>query len=174
MIAYTSDNRNIYYRTKGTGPELLLVHGGWPDYFEPLVEVLSLQYRCISFDRLGFRRSAHLDRNTTVEEQVTATMTVHNSVTSAPVWVFGYSSGGNFALAYALSYPDRVKGIILVEPALYAIYPPENKPAEIERMQNEAMPLFQQGRVEKGRDEFVEAIVGVRENSSDRPPRTDP
>ena len=71
MIAHTPDNREIYYRIEGAGPELLLVHGGWPVYFEPLVEVLSPQFSCISFDRLGFRRSAHLDRNTTVDEQVT-------------------------------------------------------------------------------------------------------
>lgn len=173
MITHTPDNRDIYYRTKGTGPELLFVHGGWPVYFEPLVEVLSPQYSCISFDRLGFRRSAHLDRNTNVEEQVTAIEAVHNSATSEPVWIFGWSSGGNFALAYALSCPDRVKGIILVEPALYAIYPPEKKPPEVERMQNEAMPLFQQGLVEKGWDEFIEVIFGTRQKSSDRPPRTE-
>ena len=172
IIAHTPDNREIYYRTRGTGPELLLVHGGWPVYFEPLVELLSPQYRCVSFDRLGFKRSTHLDRNTTVEEQVTGIEAVHNSVTSEPAWVFGYSSGGNFALAYALAYPDRVKGIILVEPALYAIYPPEEKPLEVERMQNEAMPLFQQGQVEKGWDKFIEAIFGWK-RPGDKPPRTE-
>ena len=81
--------------------------------------------------------------------------------------------GATFALAYALSCPDRVKGIILVEPALYAIYPPEKKPREVERMQNKALPLFQQGQVEKGWDAFIEAIFGVRQKSSDRPPRTE-
>jgi pimeloyl-ACP methyl ester carboxylesterase len=108
-----------------------------------------------------------------VEEQVTAIEAVHNSVTSAPVWIFGWSSGGNFALAYALSCPDRVNGIILVEPALYAIYPPEKKPPEVERMQNEAMPLFQQGQVKKGWDEFIEAIFGARQKPSDHPPLTE-
>jgi pimeloyl-ACP methyl ester carboxylesterase len=105
-----------------------------------------------------------------VEEQVTAIEAVHNSVTSAPVWIFGYSSGGNFALAYAVSCPDRVKGIIMVEPALYAIYPPERKPPEVERMQNEIISLFQQGQVEKGWDRFLEAIFGVPRNSSARFP----
>ena len=170
MITHTSDNREIYYRTKGTGPELLFLHGGGGNRFKPLVEVLSPQYSCTSFDRLGWGRSAHLDRNTTVEEQVTAIEAVHNSVTSAPVWIFGHSSGGNFALAYAVSCPDRVKGIILVEPALYAIYPPERKPPEVERMQNEAMPLFQQGQVEKGWDGFIDAIFKPQRKSSARFP----
>src|SRR5262245_36898983 len=116
MITHTPDNKELYYCTNGTGPELLLLHGAWPVHFKPLVELLSPHYNCITFDRLGFNSSARLDRNTTVEEQVTAIEAVHKSVTSAPVWVFGWSSGGNFALAYALFRPDRVKGLILVEP----------------------------------------------------------
>ena len=158
MITHTPDQQAIYYQTMGTGPELLLVHGGLPAYFEALVEGLSPHYRCIAFDRLGFRKSARLDRNTTVEEQVRAIAAVHRSVTTAPAWVFGHSSGGNFALAYALFHPDRVKGLLLVEPALYAIYPPEQTPSAVERMQNVAMHLFQQGQVEQGWQAFIAAV----------------
>jgi pimeloyl-ACP methyl ester carboxylesterase len=169
MIAHTPDNREIYYQTKGTGPELLFLHGGWPNHFESLVEVLSPQYSCTTFDRLGWGRSAHLDRKSTVEEQVSAIEAVHNSVTSEPVWVFGYSSGGNFALAYAVAHPDRVKGIVMVEPALYGIYPPEMKPPEVERME-ESISLFEQGQLEEGWDGFIEAIFGPPRNSSTRFP----
>jgi pimeloyl-ACP methyl ester carboxylesterase len=175
MIAHMPDNREIYYRTEGTGPPLLLVHGGslTAESLNGLVEVLSPQYCCISLDRLGYYRSTHLDRNTTVEEQAAAIEAVHRSVTSEPAWAFGHSSGGNFALAYALSCPDSVKGLISMEPALYAIYPPEEKPPEVERMQYDAMPLFGQGQIEKGFDEFLGAIFGPREESGDRPPRTE-
>jgi pimeloyl-ACP methyl ester carboxylesterase len=140
MITHTPDNREIYYLTKGTGPELLFLHGGGGGHFKEIVEVLgggghfkeivevlSPQYSCTTFDRLGWGRSTHLDRNTTMEDQVTAIEAVHNCVTSAPIWVFAHSSGGNYALAYALSCPNRVKGIVMVEPALYGIYPPEMK-----------------------------------------------
>jgi pimeloyl-ACP methyl ester carboxylesterase len=158
MIATTPDQRAVYYQTTGSGPEVLLVHGGLPAYFDELVDVLSPHYRCIAFDRLGFRRSARLSRNTTVGEQVMAIAAVHRCVTTAPAWVFGYSSGGNFALAYALSHPDRVRGLLLVEPALYAIYPPEQTPPAVERMQNVAMPLFQQGQLEQGWQAFGAAV----------------
>ena len=168
MITHAPDNREIYYHTKGIGPELLFVHGGSGARFKALVEVLSPQYSCTTFDRLGWGKSTHLDRNTTVEEQVAGIEPVHNDVTSAPVWIFGYSSGGNFALAYALAFPDRVKGIILLEPALYAIYP--RKPQEVERMQ-ESIPLIQQGLLEEGWDiGFQEAIFRVPRNSSVRWP----
>ena len=171
MITHTPDNREIYYRTKGTGPELLFIHGGGGSTFDSLIEVLSPQYSCTSFNRLGWGKSTHLDRDTTVEEQVTAIEAVHNSITSEPVWVFGYSSGGNFALAYAVAHPDRVKGLILVEPALYAIYPPEMKPPEVERMA-ELISLFEPGQREKVWDGFLEAIFNFRRKPS-APPRTE-
>jgi pimeloyl-ACP methyl ester carboxylesterase len=131
------------------------------------------RFHCISLDRLGYRRSAHLDQNTTPEQQASAIEAVHHAVTSEAAWVFGHSSGCNFALAFALACPDSVKGLILMEPALYAIYPPEQKPPEVERMENDAMPLFQQGQVEKGWDQFIEAIFGPRQRPSDQPPRTE-
>jgi pimeloyl-ACP methyl ester carboxylesterase len=171
MITHTPDNREIYYLTKGTGPELLFLHGGGGGHFKEIVEVLSPQYSCTTFDRLGWGRSTHLDRNTTMEEQVTAIEAVHNCVTSAPVWIFGHSSGGNYALAYALSCPNRVKGIVMVEPALYGIYPPEMKPPEVERMEK-SISLVQQGQLEEGWDGFIEAIFNYRRKPS-APPRTE-
>jgi len=65
-----------------------------------MIDVLRDRFHCIVLDRLGYRRSAHLDQNTTPEEQATAIEAVHHSVTAKPAWVFGHSSGGNFALAY--------------------------------------------------------------------------
>ena len=161
MIAYTPDNREIYYRTQGKGPELLFVHGAGSDAdaYSALVSILSSQHRCVTFDRLGYSRSAHLDHPTTVEEQVAAIATVHDGVTREPAWVFAHSSGGNFALAYVLARPERVKGLVLMEPALYGIYPAEQKPPEVDRIDSVVVPLFQQGQIEKGRAEFF-ALFG--------------
>jgi hypothetical protein len=65
MITHTPDNREIYYLTKGTGPELLFLHGGWPIHFKKLVEVLSPQYSCTTFHRLWskYDRGRASDRN---------------------------------------------------------------------------------------------------------------
>ena len=175
MIAHTDDRREVYYRTHGTGPELLLTHGGFgsAESLMPLVDVLSTRYRCVTFDRLGHRRSTHLDRNTTAEEQAAGMEAVHRSVTADPVWVFGHSSGGNFALAYAMFHPSRVKGLILMEPALYAIYPPGQKPREVEQMEEIAMPLFEQGQYKRGWAEFGAAIFGSEPSNDDSPPLTE-
>jgi pimeloyl-ACP methyl ester carboxylesterase len=169
-----ADKREIYYETEGSGPPLMMVHGaiGGAGAFSAMIGILSEGYQCISFDRLGYYRSTHLDRDTTPEEQAAAMCAVHHSVTSEPAWVFGHSSGGNHALAYALFHPDSVRGLVLMEPALYAIYPPEEMPPEVERMKHVAMPLFKQGEVENGWDEFGEAIFGPRSNSTPRPTRT--
>ena len=40
-------------------------------------------------------------------------------------------------------------------------------------MQNEAMPLFRQGQLERGWDTFIESIFGVRPKQDDDTPRTE-
>ena len=162
MIASLPDHRQVYYSTQGAGPDLLIVHGagGDADAYNALVDILSSQYHCITLDRLGYRRSTHLDCDTTVEEQVAAISIVHESVTAEPVWAFGHSSGSNFALAYALSHPDRVKGLILMEPALYGLYPLEQRPPEIDRLEQDILPMFKNGQIEQGLSGFFALIFG--------------
>jgi len=156
LIHHTADGNAVYYRVHGAGRELLIVHcaAGDADVYPELVKTLSSHFRCVTFDRPGYHRSEQLDRDTTVAEQVMAIWTVQQQVPADRVWVFAHSGGGNYALAYALAHPERVKGLILVEPALYAIFPVQERPPEIDRMQRVVLPLFQQGKITQGRAEF--------------------
>jgi pimeloyl-ACP methyl ester carboxylesterase len=86
-----------------------------------MFERLRGRFHCISLDRAGYRRSGAPDHFTTMEEQVEAIATVHRACTAEPGWVFGHSGGGNWALAYAVMHPDRVRGLVLMEPALHAV-----------------------------------------------------
>ena len=172
MIVRTDDHREIYYQSSGAGQMLLLVHGAGPTHFEELARDLSLQFRCISFDRLGFKKSTHLDRNTTISEQASSIEALRRDISPDPVWIMGWSSGANFSLAYALAHPAQVRGLILIEPALYAIYAPDEKPSEIDRMA-EAVDLIHHGEIEQGWDGFIEVIFGYRRNPKEEPPRTD-
>ena len=172
MITHTSDGRHLYYETQGSGPDILFVHGAGRsnEGMMPTVELLALGFRCTSFDRLGWRRSAHLDRETTPEEQVQGIEDVRNAVTSEPVWLFGHSSGGNCALAYAVARPKRVRGLVLMEPALYAMYPTAETPPGVTQMAREAMPLFRQGAYGEAMAVFFSAVFGDTSNPQDRPP----
>ena len=162
MIVQTVDNRDMYYQVRGIGPALMFVHGAWPDHFDSLVELLAPEFRCITFDRLGFRHSSKLHQNTTSQEQAAAIKVVHDNVTTDASWLFGYSSGGNFALAYTMQYPERVKGLILVEPALYALFPSGTR-SEVTQMTVNALPLIHEGRLSDGFDVFVEALFGPQD-----------
>ena len=150
--AHLSDGRPVYFFEEGAGPSLLFVHGAYhdADFARPMVEALRRRFRCISLDRVGYHRSGTLDRVTTLEEQVEAIAEVHSACTSEPLWVFGWSSGGNYAVAYAVAHPDRVCGLVLMEPALYAVFPTESRPPSVSTMVETVGPLLRAGRIDEG------------------------
>ena len=115
-----------------------------------MIEALRDRVRCISLDRVGYRHSGSLDRVTTLEEQVEAIAAAHSTWTSEPLWVFGWSSGGNYALAYAVAYPDRVRGLVLMEPALYAVFPADSRPPGVAAVIETVGPLLRAGRIHEG------------------------
>ena len=104
---------------------------------------------------MGYRRSGTLDRVTTLEEQVEAIAVVHRACSSDPAWVFGWSAGGNWAVAYALAHPDRVRGLVLMEPALYPVIPPGSRSPGVVAMIESVGPLFRAARL---REEAIEGF----------------
>jgi pimeloyl-ACP methyl ester carboxylesterase len=131
VITRTEGGRDIYYDVVGAGPDLMLVHGALSDAdsFAGLIEILSDQFRCITLDRPGYNRSGRLDCATNIEEQAEAVEAVRRACGAAAPWIFGHSSGGNFALGHACLFPGSAKGLIMMEPALYAMYSAAPHPA---------------------------------------------
>jgi len=150
--AHLADGRPIYYLEEGAGPPLLFVHGGAGSagVAQKVFDVLRNRFRCIALDRVGYRHSGALDRVTTLEEQVEAIAVVHSACTSDPVWVLAHSSGGNFAIAYAVFHPQRVRGMVLVEPPLFAVFPADSRPPGVTAMMEEIVPHLRAGRTEEG------------------------
>ena len=157
--AHLADGRPIYFFEEGAGPPFLYAHAslGNADSARGMFETLRDRFRCISLDRAGYRRSGASDRFTTMEEQVEAIAVVHRACTAEPAWVFGHSGGGNWALAYTLVHPERVRGLVLMEPALHAVFPPQSRPHGVTTIVETASPLFHAGRLE----EAVAAFWGV-------------
>jgi len=119
-----------------------------------LFQVLRDRFRCISLDRVGYRHSGALDRVTTLEEQVEAIAVVHSACTADPVWLLSHSSGGNFAVAYAIRHPKRVRGLVLVEPPIFAVFPADSRPPGVAAMMETIVPLLQAGRLKEGIKQF--------------------
>lgn len=162
VITSTQGGNTIYYDVVGSGPGLIFVHGAGSDadIFAGLIGSLSNRFRCITMDRPGYNRSGHLERATTLEEQVEAIEAVRRACDAKGAWVFGHSSGGNFALAHACSFGSSVRGLILMEPALYGIYPADQKPPAVTGIEQEVVPLFQKGQLVEGFTRLQE-LLGV-------------
>jgi lipase len=179
VIATTSNGENIFFSVEGSGAEILLVHGAGcdADAMASLVSELSGRYRCISVDRLGYRRSSRLRHDTTADEQAHALEAVREASTSGPLWVFGHSSGGNVAVAYASLFPSSVRGLVVMEPALWALYPPHACPPAADCIRGEIIPMFQRGDIGEGIKNFIELLEVAPETLAELgrlPSTTDP
>ena len=160
MIVQVDEDREVFYTVEGSGPEILFLHGAASDSdtLAPLINELSGSHRCIAIDRLGYRRSTRLNENTSVEEQATAVAAVLDEAASGPLWVFGHSSGGIVALGYASLFADRVRGLVVMEPAVYALYPDDAVPPPLKKMKEEIVPLFQGGDIAGGIKRFMDHL----------------
>ena len=117
----------LYYEEYGAGIPILGLHGtpGSATLWRDAGKELGLHGRCIIFDRRGFHRSAPsvpfeaLDLVDHVDDAAAVLAALH----SGPAIVIGRSTGGLIAIDLARRFPDKVKAMVLLEPALFTIDP---------------------------------------------------
>lgn len=107
------------YLELGQGAPLLLLHGflGSSSHWVPLMERLQSQFHCVGLDLLGFGDSAKPALRYDIATELTFVRQFVESQALEPCYILGYSFGGWVAAAYALAYPQAVKGLVLVAPA---------------------------------------------------------
>ena len=114
----------LYYERAGTGPAVILLHGGnldarmWDDQMPTLVKAFSV----IRYDIRPYGRSAATEKGFSSVEDLRTLMEYLNIKTASLV---GLSLGGRIAIDFALVYPDRVAKLVLMGPGLtgYAFNP---------------------------------------------------
>ena len=107
------DGGKLFYEVAGKGENIVLLHDGmvncqiWDEQFP----VLAKNYRVIRYDRRGYGKStdpqekySHIDDL----NQVFIQLKVDKAT------IFGMSSGGRLAIDFTLTYPEKVKGLVLV------------------------------------------------------------
>jgi proline iminopeptidase len=100
----------------GSGPPLLLLHGG-PGVSEYLV-VLEPElpgWRAIRYQQRGVAPST-ASGPFTVERHVADAVAVLAELGTGPAYVLGHSWGGFLALQLAVARPDLVTGLVIVDP----------------------------------------------------------
>lgn len=115
-------NGSLHHEVRGAGEAILLIHGAYiEDAMLPLANEPALDnYRVIRYHRRGYGKSARHDQPLAIarEAQDARDLLRQSDVESAHI--VGYSSGGVVALELALSAPDVVKSLVLIEPAIDA------------------------------------------------------
>ncbi|WAH38793.1 2-succinyl-6-hydroxy-2,4-cyclohexadiene-1-carboxylate synthase [Alicyclobacillus dauci] len=101
----------------GSGESLLLLHGftGSKAVFQPFREEWASHFRCIVPDLLG-----HGDSDAPLSpvrygmaETLRDVLAILDTLEVKQTHVLGYSMGGRIALAFALTYPERVHRLVL-------------------------------------------------------------
>ncbi len=96
----------MYYEIHGTGKPLVVLHGafGWATVYP----TLAANRQVIAVELQGHGHTADIDRPLTIEQMAddTAALLKHLKIEQADF--FGYSMGGNVALAVAIRHPNLV------------------------------------------------------------------
>ncbi len=107
--------------TPTSSPHLLVFMHGWllsRNYWQPLLERLSADYQCLSYDLRGFGDS-QIDQT---QEQLVYTYSPASYVEDLAIllaklnistaWLIGHSLGGTIAIQAAYKIPDIIKGVV--------------------------------------------------------------
>lgn len=109
----------LYYEEEGSGIPLVLINGGpggthhgFHPYFSQIKDVA----RIIYYDQRGTGKSSTDDtgKTYTVKQAVEDLESLRKALKIEKWAMLGWSYGGLLAQCYALTYPDRVTGLILV------------------------------------------------------------
>jgi pimeloyl-ACP methyl ester carboxylesterase len=112
----TVGNLNIRYFTGGQGDPLVIVHGGGDGARAWLknAEHLSKYYTVYLPDLPGFGRSQSANGRFHLLEFVDFVENFSSALGLDSFYLIGHSIGGGIALHYALKFPGKVKGLVLV------------------------------------------------------------
>ena len=129
-----SGDINVAYQVLGDGPIDLIYVPGWVSHLEYGWEEPSLARfyrrlasfsRLILFDKRGTGLSDQSTNLPTLEQRMDDVRAVMEAVNSNRAVVFGMSEGGNMAMLFAATYPERTIALITFGVFAKRIYDPE-------------------------------------------------
>ena len=112
------NRRRIAYRTGGSGPLLVLIHGITSNSatWDRVLPRLARRYTVLAPDLLGHGRSDKLRGDYSVGAHANTVRDLLDALGHRSATFVGHSLGGGVALQLAYQYPERVERLVLVAP----------------------------------------------------------
>jgi len=105
----------LHYQEAGAGEPLILLHGNGEngEYFRHQIVYFSKKYRVIAVDTRGHGQSPRGTAPFTIQQFAGDLKDFMDQLEISRAVLLGFSDGANIAMKFALSYPERVKALIL-------------------------------------------------------------
>src|SRR4051812_30252503 len=106
----------VTYRTAGSGPVLLLLHGiaNSSETWEPVADQLSEHFTLIAPDLLGHGASATPRGDYSLGALASGVRDIVTALGHERVTVVGHSLGGGVAMQFVYQFPERAERLVLV------------------------------------------------------------
>ena len=191
MATMTLNGLRLEYRQQGSGPPLVLVHGGVSDLrsWDAQMDAFAASYRVIAYSRRYCWPNEEIPEGAgeRIAVHVADLQAVLEALDAAPAHLVGHSWGAYCCLVLALRHPHLVRSLVLEETPvtpLVASSPP--KPPELlkllarrprtavalagfgARVIKPAIEAFKRGDLDEGLRLFAAGVTG-RKNLEDLP-----
>ncbi len=128
--AELSKDMNLAYIDEGQGSETIIFIHGLGSYipaWKKNIEVLSKNYRCIAIDLPGYGKSSKNPHSGLMSFYAGVISRLIDELGLEKVTLAGHSMGGQISIVAALEYPEKVKNLVLVDPAGFELFHPGQK-----------------------------------------------
>jgi pimeloyl-ACP methyl ester carboxylesterase len=154
--------RSLAVQERGEGAPLLLLHPGFiADGMLPLFAdgTLAAGRRLVRYHRCGYGQSDSAKPPVSLARQAGDALAVLDALDVERTDLVGHSFGANVALELAISAPERVRSLVLMEPLLaFALAPDAAR--YVAEAAEVALPLYQRGNPAGAVDAWLSRAFG--------------
>ncbi|MBJ8343324.1 alpha/beta fold hydrolase [Antrihabitans sp. YC2-6] len=111
------NGQRLYYEESGSGAPIVFSHGFLMDHdmFDAQVEALHDRYRCITWDERGHGQTVTTPEPFTYWDSAADVLGLLDHLGIERAVLAGMSQGGYLSMRAALTAPERVRGLVLID-----------------------------------------------------------
>jgi pimeloyl-ACP methyl ester carboxylesterase len=121
MPKILANGLEFHYQTRGQGPDVVLLHGVTSSlalWYNGVLPQLSEKFRVTAYDLRGHGLTDLTPSGYTSRDMAEDLRCLLDSLEIDDVLLVGHSFGGSIALHFALLYPERVRGVVMLDSGL--------------------------------------------------------